>query len=100
MPRYIDADALKKVFERYLNAPHVQIGYNIGEGMRMAIKTCIELLDNERTIDAVPVVRCRECVYWDEAKVNRKGFLICPVSTMEIAEDVFCFYGERRSEDE
>lgn len=48
------------------------------------------------TIDAVPVVRCRECVYKERATVNEKGFLICPASHMEIADDDFCSYGEQR----
>ena len=51
------------------------------------------------TIDAVPVVRCRECVYKERATVNEKGFLICPASHMEIADDDFCSYGEQREAD-
>lgn len=47
------------------------------------------------TIDAVPVVRCRECRYHPTAKVNEKGFLICPASGMEITETDYCSYGER-----
>lgn len=48
------------------------------------------------TIDAVPVVRCGECMYRQKAKVNRKGFLICPASGMEITDDDYCSYGERK----
>lgn len=47
------------------------------------------------TIDAVPVVRCQECRYYPTAKVNEKGFLICPASGMEITETDYCSYGER-----
>lgn len=48
------------------------------------------------TIDAVSVVRCKDCSYWKAAKVNAKGFLICPASGMEITEDDYCSYGERK----
>lgn len=48
------------------------------------------------TIDAVSVVRCKDCSYWKVAKVNAKGFLICPASGMEITEDDYCSYGERK----
>ena len=48
--------------------------------------------------DVVEVVRCKDCTYWDEAKVNSKGFLICPASGMEIFEIDYCSYGERREE--
>ena len=46
-------------------------------------------------VDAVEVVRCKDCIYLKEAKVNSKGFLICPASGMEITEMDFCSYGER-----
>jgi hypothetical protein len=55
-----------------------------------------ETAQNMPTIDAVPVVRCGECRYRQKAKVNRKGFLICPASGMEITDDDFCSYGERK----
>ena len=46
-----------------------------------------------------PVVRCRDCVNWEKAKVNSKGFLICPASGMEIMATDFCSYGERNADD-
>ena len=54
----------------------------------------------EKKPDDVPVVRCRDCTHIAEAKVNRKGFLICPASGMEITDNDFCSYGERRETDE
>lgn len=47
------------------------------------------------------VTRCKDCVHSDSATFNNKGFLICPVSGMEIYPDEFCSYGERKeNEDE
>ena len=46
---------------------------------------------------AVPVVRCKECEYEKDAKVNKKGFRICPASYIEITDDDFCSYGERKA---
>lgn len=43
---------------------------------------------------AVVVVRCKNCKYLVNAKVNANGFLICDISDMEIAPDDFCSYGE------
>ena len=48
--------------------------------------------------DVVPVVRCKNCRYYQDAKVNEKGFLICPASSMEITETDYCSYGERKIE--
>lgn len=52
-------------------------------------------INDAPTVDAVPVVRCRDCEYAKNAKVNRKGFRICPASHMEIVDDDYCSYGER-----
>ncbi len=49
----------------------------------------------EEAVDAVPVVRCRDCKYLVRATVNSNGFLICNVSDMEITLEDFCSYGEK-----
>lgn len=85
--RPIDADALFKEFERtawYNNADRDEIAE--------------EMLLQMPTIDAVPVVRCKDCKYYEihRPKVlencERNGHLI-PMSP-----DDFCSYGERRSD--
>ena len=54
-----------------------------------------------KAIDALPaadvaeVVRCKDCQYYQDAKINKKGFLICPSSGMEITETDYCSYGVR-----
>ena len=42
------------------------------------------------------IVRCGDCVYKENATVNKKGYLICPASGMEITDQDYCSYGERR----
>lgn len=42
------------------------------------------------------IVECKNCIYQKDAKVNCKGFIICPASNMEITDDDYCSYGERR----
>ena len=56
------------------------------------------VLQQAPAADVVEVVRCMDCKYYEQAKVNNKGFLICPASGMEITEADFCSYGERRTE--
>ena len=68
--------------------------------------TCVQkqlILCNAQLLDAkekmksmVPVVRCRDCVYAQSAKINKNGFLVCQASGMEITDDDFCSYGERK----
>ena len=52
-------------------------------------------INDAPTVDAVAVVRCKDCVHWREAVTNDKGVLICTASWMEITESDFCSYGER-----
>ena len=64
------------------------------------VQTVRDILADAPTIDAVPVVRCQECRYYPTAKVNEKGFLICPASGMEITETDYCSYGERMDKED
>ena len=50
--------------------------------------------------DAVKVVRCKNCRYYQTAKSNKKGFLICPASGMEITETDYCSYGVRMDKED
>lgn len=87
--RLIDAD---KAIGRYYAEWEKQ---DISDGAqdRDWLKQCI---DEAPAIDAVPVVRCKDCTYFSNAKINTKGFLVCPASGMEITEDDYCSYGERK----
>ena len=58
-----------------------------------------ELIKQAPAADVAPVIRCEECRYYQNAKLNKKGFLICPASGMEITEDDYCSYGERKEAD-
>lgn len=61
--------------------------------MQKIARHCV---DGKPAADVVEVVRCKECRYYQDAKVNKKGFLICPASSMEIAEMDYCSYGQRK----
>lgn len=59
-------------------------------------------IDNAPTVDAVPVVRCKDCVHWDDdpdtygADDGPKGKCMKSFETMRA--DDFCSYGERRED--
>ena len=86
--RLIDADAL---------FPGKLLVVNLKNPMETA-KDLLNRINTAPTIDAVPVVRCKGCVYYEEAKVNELGFIICRASGMEITDNDFCSYGEKRDE--
>lgn len=59
------------------------------------------LIDNTPTIDAVPVVRCKDCKHFAHCEevegVSWTGF--CNYGEFHTDEEDFCSRGERRSDD-
>ena len=55
------------------------------------------IIEMQPTVDAVEVVRCRECVgrpFWEE---DHNGVPVCLLSGLYVrSEDDFCSYGERK----
>ena len=41
------------------------------------------------------IVRCKDCRYRN-GKVNRKGFEVCDATGMDITDNDYCSYGERK----
>lgn len=95
--RLIDADALKRL-ERYEKTPLEDevIGWNA------AVDYIIEC---EPTIDAVPVVRCKDCKHF-KRDIPCVGGAYNGCDQLEgrdgcepyVEEDFFCAYGERRTD--
>ena len=55
------------------------------------------LIADTPTVENVEhVVRCKDCVHFEGAKVNAKGFLICPNTDMDIWDECYCAHGEKR----
>ena len=91
--RLIDADALKKLRHDYIQG---RIKFNGSE---------YDLIDKCPTIDAVPVVRCKNCIHW----LNEDGLEdhVClkiysdagvhSVAWLSRKPDDFCSDGKRRS---
>ena len=55
------------------------------------------LIADTPTVENVEqVVHCKDCVHFEDAKVNAKGFLICPNTGMDIWDECYCAHGEKR----
>ena len=50
-------------------------------------------IDKQPTVDAVPVVRCKDCKHWTMGYCNHFAYYSYEPIT---SEDDFCSYGERR----
>lgn len=83
--RLIDADSLHELIDYGFDIDFNEVPETKRELLRM--------VDEQATIDAVPVVRCKDCKYWrdDDCKNDNHGY--CPIS-----ENDFCSRGERKDE--
>ena len=55
--RLIDADKLLEIYKKWIS----QLLSKEDAGDRRGVETCIMVLEDMQTVDAVPVVRCMEC---------------------------------------
>lgn len=58
----------------------------------------MKMVREQPTIDAVPVVRCEDCKF-NELRTNEKmgiSWHYCKLLHVDIDEDDFCSYGERK----
>ena len=89
MSEYIDRAALKQEL-----APYEENDFS------QQMDVILAIVDAQPAADVVEVTFCKDCRYYQDAKVNEKGFLICPASGMEIAETDYCSYGERMDKED
>ena len=89
--RLIDASALKKKADMR------------GRCLRplvTAFQMCVTVhdIDDAPTIDAVPVVRCKDCDKSEPSNVW-DGWIFCRANKVHQKDDNFCSYGERKDGD-
>ena len=83
--RLIDADKLLEIYKKWIP----QLLSEEDEGDRRGVETCIMVLEDMQTVDAVPVVRCEECVLHGDC-VTENAFLLVGI------ENPFCCVGKRK----
>ena len=87
--RLIDADRLSEAIYDNVPAPY--------EDASWAKENCLAEIEAAQTVDAVPVVRCRECVgraFWEK---DHNDVPVCLLSGLYVkSENDFCSYGERK----
>lgn len=97
--RLIDADELKAMVNKDINRCYQLRIDGVG-----ALAHFIDEINSCTTVDAVKVVRCKDCVYWGQDACSSTGddesFCTNPDGLDNFAHpDDFCSYGERRNED-
>lgn len=101
--RVIDADGLRRRIVAFCTGCSTTY---------LTVENIVMMINQADTVDAVPVVRCRDCITFEEIgkhPTNNGGtpFGYCyhwqyeqGMSPNEVDGDDFCSYGERRNRDE
>ena len=100
--RLIDANALEILFKGWISQIKVE-GTDFYNGCIDGIESCLDVLVKQPTVDAVEVVRCKECIHWyDQEEVCLKIYddgAASPYAWQFRKPEDFCSYGERRDSD-
>ena len=88
--RLIDANALKSEFEWLKSV--------VNESSKDEVMDVMQRIDNAPTVDAVEVVRCKDCKYSYGNKYCTNDAWKDEGNTVYIEPGDFCSYGERRSD--
>ena len=89
MSRLIDGDALSKETGK--------LWEKMPDGEELS-KELMKAINHAPTIDAVPVVRCKDCVYYKSEKLLRvegSDYFTCPANGGLFGPDDYCSSGER-----
>ena len=55
----------------------------------------VEFIKKQPTIEAEPIVRCKECIYWKSGENECDKWEHCILHNIGIDPNSFCSYGER-----
>ena len=93
--RLIDANkVVKAILAERDNIPYELVSekpYHAGNQMRGGIRKALRCVEQSPTVDAVPVVRCRECVLHGNC-VTEDDFVLAGI------ENPFCCAGKRKED--
>ena len=64
-----------------------------------------DMISDATTVDAVPVVRCKDCKhhYWEKEPCHGKSVHYCELPHMrgvEVFKEFFCYYGKQKGCDD
>lgn len=61
-------------------------------------KNFIDLIEHEPTVEAVPVVRCKNCEHWGTGVAGETEHVkCCEYAKYMVGENGYCVYGELRT---
>ena len=100
--RLIDANALMDSFRRYIAERHDRERCVSEENCNTCERECLwrRVVKNAPTVDAVEVVRCKDCKHWKCWRSSGEGTGDCNLDegyqTLATQHYDYCSYGERK----
>lgn len=93
--RLIDADALLTELHQYDD--NCEFKNEFEYGLQQRLDTCIDAVEDAPTVDAVPVIRCKNCIHWGKYPVSTvlPKYHKCGMATYKSTKgDDFCSDGK------
>ena len=99
--RLIDADTLEAKLEEQRK---LYIDMDMKGAEHLLVHDVLHHVWEAPTIDAVPVVRCKDCKRRKSAAKNGRVYwngyeYYCEIAHYGVLDDGFCFYGERKDDE-
>ena len=108
--RLIDADKFTQEMKNRQTAVSVSVEHPITdryftdkehwEGVLLAFVEAKLTMDNMPTVDAVPVIRCKDCINWDTEWTTHPPEHYCPAIDQFTSADFYCGYAENKDLEE
>ena len=96
-PKMTDVISRRAVLDRL---EMLRWNYSLKAGYRDAMTDAIGEVSNALTIDAAPVVRCKDCAHWKPCEVKGfEGNMYCEWAGWLVGENAYCVYGEVKDDD-
>ena len=95
--RLIDMDDTMNKLRAYADRKHAAGHNDLANGILKAVNY---IRNNMVRVDAVEVVRCKECKHWqDIGKGCTDQVRCCEIGFYMIGENGYCYFGEREDND-
>ena len=100
--RLIDADKLEAAIQGTASDVAMNAPYEPEWFTRLAQRQVeiLNIVDEMPTVDAVPVVRCKDCRFWSDGVPGCTDHVkVCKIGFYMIHENGYCVHGERKKKE-
>ncbi len=97
MADLIDREKLLEIYKNWIP----QLSSKEDEGDRRGVETCIAVLEDANAVDAVSVIRCKDCCCCTVMRYDYNGEIYscrCNAFSRTVKENDFCSFGERKTD--